>query len=86
MTRILAVFIVGTGLVSVSAQGVQPTDPGKVATGLHELFMHDVCDGIDLWITNNQSPALLEHLGRRSASESEASLMRQWDGVFSNVR
>jgi len=49
-----------------------------------ELFMHDVCDGIDLWIVNNQSPALLEHLGRLSASESEAPLKRHWDGLISN--
>lgn len=51
-----------------------------------ELFMHDVCDSIDLWIVNNQSTALLEHLRRLSASESEATLKRHWDGLISNFK
>lgn len=49
-----------------------------------ELFMHDICDGIDLWIVNNQSTALLKHLERLSASELEASLKRHWDDLISN--
>jgi len=40
---ILLVFV--AGLASLSGQNATPTDPGGVATGLHQLFVHDVCTG-----------------------------------------
>ncbi len=49
-----------------------------------ELFMHDVCDGVDLWIVNNRSPVVLDHLKKLSASESNPDLKRHWDGLVSS--
>ena len=40
---IFPVLLVGLGLASVSGQVVPSGDPGGVAKGLHQLFMHDVC-------------------------------------------
>jgi hypothetical protein len=48
-----------------------------------ELFMHDVCDSIDLWIAHNPSPVLLEYLRSLSANEPDADLKRHWDGLIS---
>lgn len=45
MTRIFAMSIVVTGLVTASAQNTPVVDPDRVATGLDQLFIHDTCTG-----------------------------------------
>ena len=42
---LLAVFVAGASLSSVSGQNAPAGDPDGVAKGLHQLFLHDVCTG-----------------------------------------
>ena len=66
----------------------EPTQACCLMTALwpiaDELFMHDICDSVDLWIVNNQSPELLDYLNNLSATESDADLKRHWDDLISN--
>jgi hypothetical protein len=47
-----------------------------------ELMMHDVCDSIDLWIWNNRTPGMIEHLKCAAASETDPDLKRHIDGLL----
>lgn len=44
-----------------------------------EHFMHDVCDRIDLWISNCNSPNLLSQLKLLASSESDVDLRRHYE-------
>ena len=47
-----------------------------------ELMMHDICDGIDLWIARNRSAAVIEHLRHATASEVDPDLKRHYEGLL----
>ena len=40
----------------------------------HVNGMNDVCDGIDLWITNNMAPRLRSHLMDLALAQSDAAI------------
>ena len=40
----------------------------------HINGMHNVCDGIDLWITNNMTPRLRSHLMDLALAQSDAAI------------
>jgi hypothetical protein len=42
---VIAACVLGAGLVSHAAGAGQAADPDGVATGLHQLFLHDACTG-----------------------------------------
>ena len=48
-----------------------------------EMFMHDVCDSIDIWIAKNPSRVLRDFLRSLSAAETDADLKRHWDDLIS---
>jgi hypothetical protein len=50
-----------------------------------ELMMHDVCDGIDLFIDDNRSPAVKAHLKHLVASEVNADIRRYFEELLSHI-
>jgi hypothetical protein len=46
------------------------------------LFKHDVCDAIDLWITDHRSPAVLAKLRDLAASHPDAEIRGHWQGLL----
>jgi hypothetical protein len=47
-----------------------------------ELMMHDMCDGIDLWVAHNRSATVIEHLRHAAASEVDPDLKRHYEGFL----
>ena len=47
-----------------------------------ELMLHDVCDGIDLWIAHNRAGAVIEHLKHIAALEVDPDLKRHYEGLL----
>jgi hypothetical protein len=46
------------------------------------LFLHDVCDSVDLWIAHNRSPAILAKLRDLAASHPDALVRRHWQSLL----
>src|SRR5258706_13635121 len=46
-----------------------------------ELMLHDICDGIDLWIAHNRAVTVIEHLKHIAALEVNPHLQRHYEGL-----
>lgn len=47
-----------------------------------DLMLHDICDGIDLWIAHNRTVAVLYHLKHIAASEVDPNRKRHYERLF----
>ena len=47
-----------------------------------ELMLHEICDGIDLWIAHNRSVTVIEHLKHVAALEVDPDLKRHYEGLL----
>lgn len=50
-----------------------------------ELMMHDVCDGIFLWIDNNRSAAVIGHLKHLVASGVDFKVKCHFEGLLIHI-
>jgi hypothetical protein len=45
-----------------------------------DLYMHDVCNSIDIWIYKNHTPDLQRHLQLNQPSNMDEAMKRHYDG------
>ena len=46
------------------------------------VMMHDVCDSIDLWVCNNRTPRVIEHVRNAAKSAANAGLKGHFNDLL----